>query len=129
MPRQFENIESGGSLSVRLESIAFSFIRWIHRKRLTDGRDLDRPISTAEIRARFPEIHSGSDIRALVNFARANRYPILARLSSGGGYYFGMTPTECQENIASLREREKAIAAAREGLENAFSTQLNLDFE
>lgn len=120
MPRGFDDIASGASLSVKLQGVAQSFLDGL-QKLSKDGRvTAEHPMTGSEIRRKFAAIGvklSSDEIRALVNYHRRRGERII---STSKGYFMTDKYEEAEEWIRSFKDRINASIEAYNGLLSGF---------
>lgn len=123
MPRGFNDIASGTSLSSKLQEISQSFLDGL--KKLSEQGKVTSasPMTNAEIRRKFASVGvslSGDEIRALVNYWRRRGERII---STNAGYFVTNSWQEAEPWVKSLIERTNAQIQAVNGLLAAFGKE------
>jgi len=122
MPTGF-NVETGSKLSPKLLSYAPILLKFLKTEREQRGRGPGNSLLSIEIESHlstFGRDVKGSDVRAMVNYLRRNKYPVG---SNADGYFLAINRQELDFTIQHMQERISSIRAALNGLEGSFDDQ------
>lgn len=129
MPRGFDDIASGVSLSVKLQGVADQFLAGL-RTLSEQGRvTAENPMTGSEIRRKFAAIGvklSSDEIRAMVNYHRRRGERII---STSKGYFMTDDWSLAEQWMLSFKERIISSYTAYNGVLRGFGReegQINL---